>query len=143
MYVKSKQSNIWGQHTWFYKSKGLYLKEKELSSKLEKFENGEIYLDDLEQLQLNTELDEIGEFNEANYFDLFRTSKRSDDGSYIDYAIFSRNECFEFIDNPNNFVSFKNSVHDTDEQEKLNQERSIRRLNEFWNEHSEGVIDFG
>ena len=56
-----------GQHTWFLKSKELYLKQNELYEKLDKFENGEIYLDDLELLQLNTEIDEIGEQNDTDY----------------------------------------------------------------------------
>ena len=83
-----------GQHTWFLKSKELYLKQNELYEKLDKFENDEIYLDDLELLQINTEINEIDEQNDAEYHDLFRTSKRNEDGTYIDDVISSKKECF-------------------------------------------------
>ena len=132
-----------GQHTWFLKSKELYLKQNELYEKLDKFENGEIYLDDLELLQLNTEIDEIGEQNDTDYHDLFRTGKRNEDGTYTDDVIFSKKECFEWIDKPENFVSFKNTIFETDEQEKINREYSINKLNEFWGKYPDGVIYFG
>src|SRR5574343_792209 len=129
-----------GQHTWFLKSKELYLKQNELYEKLDKFENGEIYLDDLELLQLNTEIDEIGEQNDTDYHDLFRTGKRNEDGTYTDDVIFSKKECFEWIDKPENFVSFKNTIFETDKQEKINREYSINKLNEFWDKYTDGVI---
>ena len=132
-----------GQHTWFLKSKELYLKQNELYEKLDKFENGEIYLDDLELLQLNTEIDEIGEQNDTDYHDLFRTGKRNEDGTYTDDVIFSKKECFEWIDKPENFVSFKNTIFETDKQEKINREYSINKLNEFWGKYPDGVIYFG
>ena len=132
-----------GQHTWFLKSKELYLKQNELYDKLDKFENNEIYLDDLELLQINTEIDEIDEQNNAEYHDLFRTYKRNEDGTYADDVIFSKKECFEWIDKSENCVSFKNTVFDTDEQEKINREYSINKLNEFWDTYPDGVIYFG
>jgi hypothetical protein len=132
-----------GQHTWFLKSKELYLKQNELYDKLDKFENNEIYLDDLELLQINTEIDEIDEQNDAEYHDLFRTGKRNEDSTYTDDVIFSKKECFEWIDKPENYVSFKNTVFDTDEQEKINREYSINKLNEFWDKYPDGVIYFG
>ena len=133
-----------GQHTWFLKSKELYLKQNELYEKLDKFENGEIYLDDLELLQLNTEIDEIDEQNDADdYHDLFRTGKCNENKTYTDDVLFSRKECFEWIDKPENFVSFKNTIFETDEQEKINREYSINKLNEFWGKYPDGVIYFG
>lgn len=132
-----------GQHTWFLKSKELYLKQNELYDQLDKFENNEIYLDEFELLQLNTKIDEIDDQNDAEYHDLFRTGKRNEDGSYIDDVIFSRKECFEWINNPENFVSFKKTVFETDEQEKINREYSINKLNEFWDKYPDGVIYFG
>ena len=132
-----------GQHTWFLKSKELYLKQNELYDKLDKFENNEIYLDDLELLQINTEIDEIDEQNDAEYHDLFRTGKRNEDSTYIDDVIFSKKECFEWIDKPENLVSFKNTIFETDEQEKINREYSINKLNEFWDKYPDGVIYFG
>ncbi len=132
-----------GQHTWFLKSKELYLKQNELYEKLNSFEEGETYLDDMELYQLNHQIDEIDEENNAEYHDLFRTSKRKEDNSYIDDVIFSRKECFEWIDKPENLVSFKKTVFETNEQEKINREYSIKKLNEFWDKYPEGVIYFG
>lgn len=40
-------------------------------------------------------------------------------------------------------VSFKNTVFETDEQEKINREYSINKLNEFWDKYPDGVIYFG
>lgn len=132
-----------GQHTWFLKSKELYLKQNELYDKLDKFENDEIYLDDLELLQLNTEIDEIDKQNYTDYHDLFRTGKRNEDGTYTDDVLFSRKECFEWIDKPENRVSFKHTISETDEQEKINRKYSINKLNEFWDKYPDGVIYFG
>ena len=119
------------------------MKQNELYDKLDKFENNEIYLDDLELLQINTEIDEIDEQNDTEYHDLFRTGKRNEDSTYTDDVIFSKKECFEWIDKPENCVSFKNTVFDTDEQEKINREYSINKLNEFWDKYPDGVIYFG
>lgn len=122
-----------GQHTWFLKDKKLYLKQKELYDKLDDFDRDEIY----------SEIDEIDDQNDAGYCDLFRTGKRNEDGTYTDDVIYSRKECFEFINNPENMVSFKSTIFDTDEQEKLNREYSINKLNEFWDIYPDGVIYFG
>lgn len=132
-----------GQHTWFLKDKELYLKQNELYKKLDSFENDEIYLDDLEIYQLNSEIDQIDKENKADYHDLFRTSKRNVDGTYTDDVIFSSKECFEWIDKPENLVSFKNTVFETDEKERVNREYSINKLNEFWDKYPNGVIYFG
>jgi len=132
-----------GQHTWFLKSKELYLKQNTLYEKLDLFENNKIYLDDIELIQLNHEIDEIDELNNTEYHDLFRTSKRNKDGTYTDDVIFSKKECFEWLDKPENLISFKYTIFETDEQEKLNREFSIDKLNEFWNKYPDGVIYFG
>jgi hypothetical protein len=132
-----------GQHTWFLKDKELYLQQNELYKKLDSFENDEIYLDDLELYQLNSEIDQIDKENEADYHDLFRTSKRNVDGTYTDDVIFSSKECFEWIDKPENLVSFKNTMFETDEQERVNRQYSINKLNEFWDKYPNGVIYFG
>lgn len=84
-----------GQHTWFLKNKELYLKQNELYEKLDKFENGEIYLDGLELLQLNTEIDEIDEQNDAGYHDLFRTGKRNENGTYT-IVIVANSNCLGY-----------------------------------------------
>ena len=132
-----------GQHTWFLKNKELYLKQNELYVKLDSFEEGEIYLDDMELHQLNHQIDEIDKENDSEYHDLFRTFKRNEDNTYTDDVIFSRKECFEWIDKSENLVSFKNTKFETDEQEKINREYSIKKLNEFWNKYPNGVIYFG
>lgn len=132
-----------GQHTWFLKNKELYLKEIELHNKLDDFENDKIYLDDMEVIQINHQIDEIYEQNKSEYHDVFRTSKRNEDKSYIDDVIFSKKECFEWINNPDNKVSFKSVVSDTDEQEKTNREIATKLLNEFWYKYPNGVIYFG
>ena len=132
-----------GQHTWFLRDKELYLQQNELYKKLDSFENDEIYLDDLELYQLNSEIDQIDKENEADYHDLFRTSKRNVDGTYTDDVIFSSKECFEWIDKPENLVSFKNTMFETDEQERVNRQYSINKLNEFWDKYPNGVIYFG
>ncbi len=54
-----------GQHTWFLKSKELYEKQNKLYEKLDKHEEGEIYLDDIELHQLNHEIDTIDNQNET------------------------------------------------------------------------------
>lgn len=131
-----------GQHTWFLKSKELYLKQKGLYNKLDKFRKNEIYLDDLELLQINAQIDEIEEQNDTEYHDVFRTGKRNEDKTYTDDVIFSKKECFEWIAKPENFVSFKSTKFDTDEQEKINREYSISKLNEFWDKYPDGVIYF-
>lgn len=132
-----------GQHTWFLKNRDLYLKQQELYDKLDSFETGDIYLDKIEVEQLEYEIDKIDELNDAEYHDLFRTSKKNPDDTYIEDVIFSRQECFDWINNPDNKVSFKNTMFDTDEQEAENRKRSIKILGEFWDKYPSGVIYFG
>jgi hypothetical protein len=119
-----------GQHTWFYKSKDLYLKQNELYEKLDAHDEGIIYLDELELLQISTEIDKIEIDNKAKHHDLFRTSKRNEDRSYIDDTLFSKEECFDWISKNIEFVY-------------LYDEKSREELIEFWNENPHGVITFG
>ena len=132
-----------GQHTWFAKDKELYIKQNELYDKLDSFEEGDIYLDDMEIYQINHQIDEIEKENKAEFHDLFRTNKRNPDGTYTDDVILSRKECFEWISKPENRVSFKSTVFDSEEQEEINREYSINKLNEFWEKYPDGVIYFG
>ncbi len=128
-----------GQHTWFYKDKELYLKEKELWDKLDEHYvglrvSGTYLLDDMELLQIQHQLDQISESNDVDeYHNLFRTNKRNKDGSYTDDVIFSRKECFEWIKNPENKVVFNDDEHC---------EYVTSKLNEFWDKYPDGVIDF-
>ncbi len=132
-----------GQHTWFVKRRDLFFKQNELYEKLDSFENNETYLDDMEVDQLNNEIEEIKKQNYTDYHDLFRTGKRNQDKSYLDEIISSREECLEWLEKPENFVTFRNSCHETREQEMFNREQSIIRLNEFWDKYPNGVIYFG
>lgn len=132
-----------GQHTWFLKSKELYLKQQELYEQLNAHEDGEIWLDSEDLYQLDSQIEDIDNQNDTEYHDLFRTGKRNPDGTYTDDVIYSREECFEWIDNPDNLVSFKHTVFDTGEQEEKNREFAIKHLNEFWNKYPDGVIYFG
>jgi len=116
-----------GQHTWFYKNKDLYDKKSALYKQLVKHEDGEIYLDELEIIQLRNQIEEISDKNDADYHDLFRTGKRNPDGTYTDDVIYSEKECMQWIKDNNIEIT----------------EISIERLKEFWNEYSDGVIDFG
>ena len=116
-----------GQHTWFYKNKELYLKEQEIYSKLDKYEDGEIFLDDLDLLALNSEADKINDKNDAGYHDLFRTWKRDENGYYTEDKIFSKQECDKWLEDNKDVVGDVNT----------------ESLNKFWEEYPNGVIDFG
>lgn len=132
-----------GQHTWFFKSKQFYLKQKDLYEKLYLNDIHEISLNDDEILQIERQIDEIDEENNImEYHDLFRTYKRNEDGTDTDDVIFSREECFQWITNPKNRVSFKAIWCETDEQEKMNREYCLKKINNFWNNYPDGVIYF-
>ena len=64
---------------------------------------------------------------EAPYHDCFRTFKREADGEYTRDVIYSKEECDTWL------KENAATVHD------LNQER----VDEFWEEFPDGVIDFG
>lgn len=119
-----------GQHTWFEKDKELFLKEDELHEKIYLFEKGEIWLDELDLYQINSEIEEIRRKNKTEYYNLFRTNKRELDGTYINDKIFSREECFKWINDKENKVTFENK------------EKDIKQLNEFWDKYPNGVIYF-
>ena len=116
-----------GLHTWFYKEKELYLKQQELYSTLDKFEDYEIYLDDLEVDQINHEIDEISKINDSDHHDIFRTNKREANGEYTYDVIFSKQECEKWLIDNNIVIEPSNK----------------RALDNFWEEFPNGVIDFG
>lgn len=117
-----------GLHTWFHKDKTLYDEQTKLFEKLDACEDGKLYLDDLGQLQIHARIDQISELNDAEYHDLFRTSKRNEDGTYTDNIICSKEECYEWL---------KNNKH------TFFHEEYRLRLDNFWAEHPNGVISFG
>jgi hypothetical protein len=132
-----------GQHTWFIKNKELFLKQNELYEKLDAFEENKIYLDNMELLQINAEIDEIDKHNRTDYHDLFRTVKRNEDGSYTDDVIFSKEDCFKWLEINVNTISFKHCYWETNEQEAKYKQEALIRLNKFWDEYPNGVIYFG
>jgi len=129
-----------GQHTWFLKDKELYLKQSKLYDKLDLFENDEIYLDDLELNSINYEIDKISKENDVDDFhDVFRTSKRNSDKTYTDDVIFSRKECFNWLENNSSEIYFPGPPLEPDNNKK----HAINHLNKFWDEYPNGVIYFG
>jgi hypothetical protein len=116
-----------GLHTWFYRDKNIYKESKDLQNKLDQFDNYEIYLDDMEVLQLNHRLDELDKLNDSNFHDCFRTTKREENGEYTYDVIYSKSDCDKWLkDN-------KNTIYSMNE----------KRLNDFWNKFPDGCIDFG
>jgi hypothetical protein len=132
-----------GQHTWFAKDRQLYEEMTEMYQKLNDFEDGLNDLDDYEISKLESKIESIYDSINTDYHDLFRTNKRDSDGEYISDTITSREDCFEWINNPDNLVSFRNTIFDSDEQEMINREKSIEKLNEFWDKYPNGLIYFG
>lgn len=115
-----------GQHTWFCKSSALYKERSELYEKLGQHENFEIYLDDIEVLQIETKIDEIEKLNETDFHDCFRTSKRELNGQYTQDVIYSKQECDKWIEDN------KDTIYSMDKD----------YINKFWNEYPDGVIYF-
>lgn len=116
-----------GQHTWFYKNKILFQESFEIDEKLDKYETGEIWLDNAEIHQLNSRSEEINKLNSTNYHDVFRTSKRNADGTYTDDIIYSQKECDQWL------INNKETIHNLDQ----------KLLDKFWEEFPDGVIEFG
>ena len=132
-----------GLHTWFLKNKELYLKQEVLFKELDKHESGEIYLDNFELRQIELEINEINEQNEAEYHDVFRTTKRNEDGTYTNDVIFSEKECNQWLKDNAEHVYFRDSVFDTYEEVAVKKAHKLKRLKEFWKKYPEGVIYFG
>jgi len=130
-----------GQHTWFLRSKELYLKENKLYDKLDLFDRGEIYLNNDQLDEINSEIDEIDDNNNVDeeYHDVFRTGKRNKDRTYIDDTLFSRKETFSFMEDPDSLIYFGNDPEEEEERRKI----AMRRINEFWDKYPNGLICFG
>jgi len=118
-----------GQHTWFYRDQELRRKEIELWAKLDAYDNGEIWLDDLELLQINHEINKIRKQNDTEYHDIFRTNKRNEDNTYIDDVILSKANCDEWLEENKDLVNW---------EERINR----KLLNKFWEKYPNGAIDF-
>lgn len=116
-----------GLHTWFHKDRKLYDEEVNLYRKIDLHESGEDFLDDLDLLIINNRIDEIFKTNGAKYHDCFRTSKRNDDGSYIDDVIYSKEECDKWLEENKDKIYYLDRIN----------------LDKFWDEFPDGVIDFG
>ena len=65
------------------------------------------------------------------YFDIFKTNKRNLDNTYLNKIIKSKEECFDWIENPHNQVYFKDKIE------------CLIKLDEFWNKYPDGIIVFG
>jgi len=121
-----------GQHTWFVKSKAVYLEQEELYKKLENDT-----FDNLESYTLGSEVDKLDKSNKAEYRDLFRTGVRNEEK-----ILSSLSETLVYILNPENNVSFKHTVFDTQLQELKYQEEALEKLQEFWEKYPDGLIYF-
>lgn len=118
-----------GQHTWFYKNKDVYDKANNLWLKVDAHERGEEWVDDLELCVLIKEIDKLEGSNYADYHDVFRTWKRNEDGTYTDDVITSYKEMIKWFEE-------NSDKHDANE-------KALKELKKFWDEHPDGVIDFG
>ena len=118
-----------GLHTWFHKNKTTYDKLNKIYQELNKLEDelGESFFEDERVIKLQEESDKLYDENEAEYHDVFRTNKRNEDGTYSDDVIYSKEETYKWLK----------------ENSKEIDERQIERLDKFWEEYPNGVIDFG
>ena len=133
-----------GLHTWFHKDKKIYDEIEELYNELDKHENYEIYLDDIELLQLNTKIDKLEDINKANYHDCFRTSKREvGNDEYTLDKIYSKYQCEKWLDDNKDSVYFSSTIFDTPEQIEKYTKYGLEQIDKFWYEYPDGVIDFG
>lgn len=121
-------------HTWFVKSKELYLKANELNDKLDFIESCLDKNTQSEILELESEIEYIEEQNEAEYHDLFRISNKNEN---FDILITSKKVCLDFINN--NEIFYSRFSLDSDEKAK---EYWLSQLDEFWNKYPNGLIYF-
>ncbi len=82
----------------------------------------------MEIFQIETRIDEISLLNDADYHDVFRTSKRElNNGEYTLDVIYSKQKCDKWLEDNNQTVYYMNKEY----------------LEKFWKEFPNGVIDFG
>lgn len=110
--------------THFLNSRELYEKSLALYIQLE---SEDIYLDDIEVLQIETQLNEIYNASKTEFYNCFRTTKREDDGSYTLDVLFSKKETYQWLEENKDNVYIIN----------------YNKLNEFWDKYPNGVIYFG
>ena len=115
--------------TFFLKSKNLYLKQKLLYNKLE-----DINITESEIENINDEIDKIDdEIITIDYHNLFEIED--------DIIFSSKQECLQWIDNPDNIVRFDKFIF---EGKELNKEQSkqicLNRLHKFWESYPDGLI---
>lgn len=120
-----------GLHTWFKSDITKYRELDELYSLIDdKIDYKGITVsfrgENLSQQQLNYKIYILEQEIDTEFHDCFRTSRRNEDGTYTDDIIYSKEECFKWLEDNINTVS------------GLNEER----LNEFWNKYPNGVIEF-
>jgi outer membrane protein assembly factor BamD (BamD/ComL family) len=120
-----------GQHTWFGSN---YQKSKirdEIAEILDNYESGEIWLDECELDQVNSDYEKIHDELKVNeYHDVFRCYKRKENGCYVDdIRLLSLKETLDFINDPSNHCE--------------TYEYTIEQLKKFWAEYPDGFIEFG
>jgi len=115
--------------TFFLKSKELYLKQELLYDKLE-----DINISESEIESINNEIDRIDdEIIDIEYHNLFLIED--------DNIFFSKQECFQWIDNPKNTVVFKNySFQGKDITKEQCKQICLYKLDKFWESYPDGLI---
>jgi hypothetical protein len=131
-------------HTWFYKDKKLYNEREKFYEQLDKHEKNEIFLDDTDILQIIDRIDEIDKLNKTDFHDCFRTTKReASNGEYTLDKIYSKKDCDKWLEENKKTVYWNRTLFDTDKQKKEYRKLGLVCLNKFWDEFSNGVIEFG
>lgn len=115
------------QNTWCYSDKKIYFKVKELYQKIYDNDNHITKLNEKELNSIWKKIEHYDELIKTNFNNCFITTKRKNDGTYIDDVITSKKECIEWIENNKKYIS------------KID----LYKVNEFWDKYPNGVIDFG
>lgn len=113
-----------GQHTWMYTNYNAYKNREEI---LNWFENEELLVK--EEIDIYDKAQSmLYDLLKSGYHDAFRTSKRSEDGSYLeDVVLTSKEECLKWLEDN------KDTIYDL----------YMDVLLEFWDKYPNGCIDFG
>lgn len=136
-----------GQHTWFVKDKNKLFHISALNGKLIANANGDglngCYLDDIDIRQISFEIETLSNENKTEFHDVFRTTKKNNDGTYLDDIITSRKECLEWIENNIDSIYF-NGYNNYNVAEKHKMFKQIaEKINQFWDKYNDGAIHFG
>ena len=123
-----------GQHTYFYKDRDRYIYEQELNAQisiLDTLSDNSFIVDITNELkdirnELKQLIDEID--NESEFHNIFRCSRRNEDGSYKKpVLLFSLVECYNYINDPLNKIRLS--------------EEWVRELTNFWHKYPKGIVE--